>query len=399
MGWLRMRQNAEQCLANDRVASKGRVRVLQVIENLNNRAVESWLLRVFRQSVTEYPWIDWTFFSVLPELGEFDDQVRSAEGDVIHSLYEVGDKRRFLSSMREVMKRGHYDILHCHHDIMSAAYLVASAGLPFRKRIVHVHNTALSLPTPNEVKASLVREPMRQVCLRMADQIVGISQDALRSLLGDRRPDPHRHRVVHYAVDTARFTQAQLETTTVRESLGLDPSARIMLFVGRMVDYKNPFMVIEVLRHLLKSDDNFCAVFAGTGHLENEVRELARKNALEKRVRVLGFRDDVARLMAAADVLLWPSLEEPKEGLGLGIVEAQAAGLPIVMSRSVPDEAIVIQELSAVAPLADGPVAWAQSVLEVLNRPRPSRAECLARVEASSFSMQAGVSNIVALYN
>lgn len=383
---------------NDRAAGKERVRVLQVIENLNNRAVESWLLRVFRQSVREYPWINWTFFSVLPELGEFDDQVRSSGADVIHSPCEIGDKRRFLLSMREAMKRGHYDVLHCHHDIMSAAYLVASTGLPFRKRIVHVHNTALSLPTPNEVKAALVREPMRQICLRMADQIVGISEEALQSLLGDRKPDPNRHRVVHYAVDTARFWQAHLEAVTVRESLGLGPGARIILFVGRMVDYKNPCMVIEVLEYLLESDANFYAVFAGAGHLEHEVRELAGTKSLEDRVRVLGFRDDVARLMVAADVLLWPSVENPKEGLGLGIVEAQAAGLPMVMSRSVPAEAIVIQELSAVVPLSDGPAAWAESVLEVLNRPRPNRAECLAKVEASSFSMQAGVSNVVALY-
>src|SRR5258706_554493 len=277
---------------HNRAERNGRVRVLQVIENLNNRAVESWLLRVFHQSVTEYPWIDWTFFSVLPQVGEFDDQVRSAQGDVIHSPYEIGDKRRFLLSMREVMKRGHYDILHCHHDIMSAAYLAASAGLPFKKRIIHVHNTALSLPTPNEVKATLVREPMRQVCLRMSDQIVGISQEALQSLLGDRKPDPNRHRIVHYAVDTARFVQPDLAEGNVRESLGLDPDARVGLFVGRMVDYKNPCMVIEVLEHLLKNDANFCAVFAGTGHLENEVRELARKKSLTKRVRVLGFRDD-----------------------------------------------------------------------------------------------------------
>ena len=87
----------------------------------------------------------------------------------MHQL-EIGDKIRFIRSLRAVMKVGNYDILHCHHDIMSAAYLAASAGLPFRKRIVHVHNTSLSLPTQNRVKAELVREPMRQMCLRMADQ-------------------------------------------------------------------------------------------------------------------------------------------------------------------------------------------------------------------------------------
>src|SRR6185295_7789049 len=103
------------------------------------------------------------------------------------------------------MKKGCYEILHCHHDIMSAAYLAAAAGLPFRKRIVHLHNTALGLPTPNKIKSGLAREPMRQICLRMADQIVGISAEALESLIGTNRQDPKRHVVVHYAIDTERF--------------------------------------------------------------------------------------------------------------------------------------------------------------------------------------------------
>jgi glycosyltransferase involved in cell wall biosynthesis len=381
----------------------GRLRVLQVIENLNNRAVETWLLRVFRQAVSEYAWIDWSFFCVLPEPGKFDDEVRSAGGEVIHSLHEIGDKRRFLLSLREVMKRERYDILHCHHDIMSAVYLAAAAGLPFRKRIVHVHNTSLSLPTPNKVKADLVRAPMKQMCLRMADQIVGISRDALDSLVGKRVAEPGRHTVVHYAVDTARFAQGAEKTAQWRRELGrefgLAPAAKILLFVGRLVEYKNPEFLIEILKHVLKVEPDAVALFAGAGPLEATLHEVARKNTFQDRVRLLGFRDDVPQLMLASDVLIWPSLEDPKEGLGLGIIEAQAAGLPIVMSRSVPDEAVVVPQLVKVLPLAAGAGAWGDAALQLLHGAHPSRQESLRRVEASSFSMAQGVRNMMALYD
>jgi glycosyltransferase involved in cell wall biosynthesis len=113
---------------------------------------------------------------------------------------------------------------------------------------------------------------------------------------------------------------------------------------------------------------------------------------------MLGFRNDVPELMMSSDVLMWPSLESPREGLGLGIVEAQAAGLPILMSRSVPDEAIIVPELVRVLPLAAGAGKWAEGVNELLQRSRLNRHEALARVEASSFSMAAGVSNFMALY-
>ena len=379
------------------------LRVLHIVESMDQQAVETWLLRILRGAQEAYAHVHWTFFCVLEEEGRLDEAARQMGAEVIHSRYEIGDKRRFLLSLREVMKRGRYDILHCHHDIMSAAYLAASAGLPFRRRIVHVHNTSLSLPTPNKVKADLVRAPMKQMCLHMADQIVGISQDALESLVGKRGTEPARQTVVHYGVDTARFAQPTSKTAIFRRDLhrqlGLGTAARILLFVGRIVEYKNPVFLIEMLKHLVKVEPEAVAVFAGAGNLEPELRELANKNSLVDHVRLLGFRDDVPDLMLSSDVLVWPSLEEPKEGLGLGIVEAQAAGLPIVMSRSVPEEAIVVPELVKVLPLAAGAKAWAEAALAMLRGAQPNRKESLRKVEASSFSMAQGVKNMMALYD
>lgn len=377
---------------------QGRTKVLHIIESLDNRAVESWLIRVFRRSVSQHPQLDWTFFCVLPQAGEFDEDVRAAGGRVIHSQHALHNKVAFMTSLRRVMREGQYDILHCHHDIMSAAYLLASTGLPFKKRIVHLHNTELSLPTPNRLKADLVRGPMRQVCLQMADQIIGISKEALESLVGVTEQDPARHQVVHYAVDTNRFRNVAGDRGTLRRELGLSPTAKLLLFVGRMVDYKNPVFVVDVLEHLARTNSDAVAIFVGAGDQLETVREAAVQKHLEDRVRLLGFRDDVPEAMLACDLLIWPSQETPKEGLGLGIVEAQAAGLPILMSQSVPREAIVVSEVVEVLPLAAGPAVWAESVLKLLERPIPDPEECLAAVESSSFAMEAGVNSLIALY-
>lgn len=387
-----------QCLVDSPNAQRKAIRVLHIVESLDNQAIESWLLRVLSASRREYPFVNWTLFCVLVADGKLDQAAQRLGAEVIHSRYEVGDKIRFIRSLREVMKRGRYDILHCHHDIMSAAYLVASIGLPFKKRIVHSHNTSMSLPTPSRVKAELAREPMRQICLRMADQIVGISTEALQSLIGNGSVDPLHHRVVHYAVDTNRFSQASVERHEFRRKLGFSPTAKVLLFVGRMVEYKNPLFVIEILERLAQIDSDTVAVFVGSGDQENAVRELGERKDLNGRVRLLGFRDDVPELLLGSDVMIWPSLEEPMEGLGLGIIEAQAAGLPILMSRSVPEEAIVVSELVTVLPLAAGPEAWADRVSEILKQPHLDRIKSCVRVESSSFSMTAGVRNMMTLY-
>jgi glycosyltransferase involved in cell wall biosynthesis len=199
-------------------------------------------------------------------------------------------------------------------------------------------------------------------------------------------------------VDTDSFGKASTENGEARTSLGITPSAKLLLFVGRMVEYKNPTFLVSMLEHLVEVPDAV-VVFAGAGDQEPAVRNLAMQKSLEHRVKLLGFRDDVPELMTAADILVWPSWEEPMEGLGLGIVEAQAAGLPVLMSRSVPEEAIVVPELVTVLPLAAGPQAWAREASAIMNRQHPVRNESRERVEASSFSMKAGVANLMALYD
>lgn len=371
--------------------------MLQVVENLNNQAVESWLLKVLCLSQEKHPHLDWTFFCVLGWPGKMDEAARRMGAKVIHSAHEIGEKMAFLGALRQVMRQDRYDVLHCHHDIMSALPLLASAGLPFRRRIVHVHNTSIGLPTTNPLKAALVRAPFRQVCLR-ADQIVGVSQDALDAMLAGHKRRPGRDRVIHCGIETDRFRRDEARVCELRHSFGFAPNAKILLFVGRMDAYKNPNFVIEVLSHLHKKDVNCAAVFAGTGPLEEEVRELARQKHLKERMRVLGWRHDVPELMQACDLLIWPGVEEPKEGLGLGIVEAQAAGLPVLMSRNVPEEAVVVPELVKILPLSEGPQAWAEAVAALLHRAHPARHESLARVESSSFSIGQSTNNIATLY-
>lgn len=373
------------------------IRVLHVVESLDSQAAEAWLLRMLRAMRNSHPHLHWTFFTLLAHQGRNDAAARALGADVIHSAHELRENLAFLRGLRRTLRSGRFDVLHCHHDVMSAAYLLAAAGLPIRRRIVHAHNTSMHIPSSNRMKVAVLREPMRQVCLRGADRVVGVSHAALESMTGSRQPGG-RFRVVHCAIDTARFAGRDPEASRIRAGMGLEQSARVLLFVGRMVDYKNPVFVVEILARLAARHPDLVAVFAGTGPLEGAVREMARATGLEGRVRLAGFREDVADVMLASDVLAWPSVEHPREGLGLGVIEAQAAGLPVVMSRGVPDDAILVPELVDVVPLAAGPAGWSEAISRRLRSPAPDRMRAWSAVDSSSFSMKAGVANLMALY-
>lgn len=374
-------------------------KVLHIIENFNGQAIERWLFQIMRHlnDVGEKP--NWSFYATLGKAGTMDDTVKQLGGIIIYSPFPLRQRWQFLTALRKEIAAGEYDVLHCHHDVLSAVYLLASAGLPFKKRIVHVHNTSLGLPTSSPLKNYLLHEPMRQACLHWADNIVGVSGAALDAFMKGGRRKKVRDMVIHCGIDLAPFHRKPPGRAEFLQSLGLPANSKILLFVGRMIEYKNPCFVIDVLARASRLDPTICAVFAGTGPLEEVVREKAEQNSLENRVRIMGWQEDIPALMQSCDMLIWPGLEEPKEGLGLGIVEAQAAGLPVLMSLSVPEEAIVVPELVEVLSLAAGVDAWADRILAVLGRRPTNKEDALAKLEASSFSISRSSADIIALYN
>jgi len=373
-------------------------KVLHVIESFDGQATEQWLYRMLSRLNDLEQNANWSFYSVLGKSGRLDSAVKDLGGNLVYSPVSMANKLQFLKALRRSIIDGGYDILHCHHDVVSAAYLLASAGLPLKKRIVHVHNTSLGLPTPSSLKNALLREPMRQLCLGWADNIVGVSEAALDAFLKGARRKPGRDVVIHCGIDLMPFRRKPACRSDFLQSLGLPADARVLLFVGRMIEYKNPCFVIEILAHIAKQNSTVCVVFAGTGPLEADVRREALKNRLVNRVRVLGWQDDIPALMQTSDMLIWPGLEEPKEGLGLGVVEAQAAGLPVLMSRSVPADAIVVPELVSVLPLAAGALAWAEKVMTILAKETAVRYSSYTQIGESSFAMEKSAMNITELY-
>jgi glycosyltransferase EpsF len=265
-------------------------------------------------------------------------------------------------------------------------------------RVVHAHNTDPSLPTSSRAKRLMGGAVLREFAIGMADKCVGVSQPALEALLNRRRPDAQRDHVVHCAIDSDAFVDDDTRVV-IRSELAIPIDAPVLLFAGRMTEYKNPLFLIGVLEALTRLAPSAVLIFAGAGPLEARVRKAAEMSSISGNVRVLGFRSDIAALMQAADILLWPSLEHPQEGLGLGVVEGQAAGLQVIMSGAVPDEAIVVPHIVHRCSLAEGTTGWARQVAEVLAAGVVThRRTYHTEIQRSSFGLENGLRNLLALY-
>jgi glycosyltransferase involved in cell wall biosynthesis len=170
--------------------------------------------------------------------------------------------------------------------------------------------------------------------------------------------------------------------------------SRICLFVGRLdgIDpsqplwnHKNPQFALDAVHHSIANDPRIKFVIVGGGEdartsLEARVREWGLSDV----IRFVGSRLDVPQFMAAADLLLFPSSEE---GLGMVAVEAQAAGLRVLASATVPHEAVVLEELVTFRSLDEGPASWGAEVCRLLDLPRFDVARASNAVQESEFSV------------
>jgi glycosyltransferase involved in cell wall biosynthesis len=377
------------------VRSQTILRVLHFVENLDLGAVETWLLRMLGHARKQQIELDWTFYCILGQPGRMDEKARALGARVIHSPVPLVKKAEFIRALRAELRRGEYDVLHCHHDIASAVYLLAALGIPIRRRIVHVHNADEVVPTGGRLKQHLYREPMRTICLLMADRIVGISNHTLDTFLGRRARRPGRDSVHYYGVDSAPFENVSADRLAFRRQWDLNENASILLFGGRLVPEKNPVFVVEVLAELRVMDPRAVAVFAGAGSQQPAVLKRARELGIENSVRMLGWRGDLPEIMSCSDWFILPHPEHPVEGFGLAVVEAQLAGLRMLLSRGIPDDPLLPTASVRRLPLTDGPNLWAKAAVELLRQPTPSRAAAIAALKESPMDMDRALEGLL----
>lgn len=375
-----------------------KTRVIHIVESLDRGAVENWLLRMLAHARKSGISLDWTFYCQLPTCGEGDEAARALGARVIHSPVPISQTGTFMAALRNELRQGRYDVLHCHHDLMSAVYLVASTGLPIARRIVHVHNADEGLPTPSRFKAALLREPMRRICLS-ADRVVGISNHTLDTMLAGRARRAGRDLVHYYGIDPAPFAAISPDRDGFRKSLGLAEDALVLLFGGRITPEKNPVFAVDVFASLLRDQPRAALVFAGAGSLEGEVLARAQELGVAGRMRMLGWRGDLPEVMSCADWFILPRPEEPMEGFGLAVVEAQLAGLRLLLSNGVADDPILPGAAVRRLSLSDNPKLWAKAAIELWEGPKPSREATLAALRNSAMAMDFALADLTGLYH
>ena len=270
-----------------------------------------------------------------------------------------------------------YDIVHTHIDAIAAEALREARRSGIKIRIAHSHNSA-QLQSPKNLKDILHRilieiERLETRCYATA--YIGCSKAAAKWLFGNQflsKP----HFILRNGIDTNKFRFSESLRSKVRKELGID-GKKVIGHVGAFNFAKNHEFLIKVFNELHRIDIDTVLILVGEGENKSHIVDLMNSLGLSGSVLFLGNRDDVNELLMAMDVFVFPSKHE---GLPLALVEAQATGLPCVVSNNVSLEADMQINKMCFLDISKQEVEWAAKIMDYLdNDDRNNIINCIKR--------------------
>lgn len=276
-------------------------------------------------------------------------------------FYEIPPYQKlpsYIKTLRGYFKENNYQIVHSHINTLSVFPLFAAWTCRIPTRIAHNH----SVPGGNEVKRNLLKYFLRLFAKVFSTDYFACSEKAGRWMFGNKDFDNGKVTVIKNATDFDRFRPSDEQTSQLREKLGLDGKFLIG-HIGRLTFAKNHEFLLDVFKQISEKREDVALLLVGDGELHESICEGIRKRKLEKKVVMSGQVSNPEAYYRLANVLVIPSIFE---GLSLTTIESQIAGVPVVASTAVPEEAVI----------SDGVVRldlgdkneWVDTVLKMANK-------------------------------
>jgi glycosyltransferase involved in cell wall biosynthesis len=326
------------------------------------------------------------FCALTGKAGDLDPEVERLGGRVHH----VGLGPSFPARFVRLLRRGRFDAVHSHVHLSSGAILALARMARVPRRIAHFRSASDGRPDGPRRRAQ--RLLMRSLIHASATNILAVSRGAMSGAWGDGWESDPRCEVIYNGIDEARFA-ALPDRNGVRREFGIPPDSALCIHVGRMDAAKNHEFLVEAFARLAELVPKARLVLVGRGgnEIEHRVRARAAAPDLRNKVFFAGVREDVPRLLLAADVMLFPSLWE---GLPGALLEGCAAGLPVVASDIPPvrEVAPFFRTVRGV-PLSEGCLAFARIAAQTLED-RSAGPSAPPRLAGTPFALESCVARL-----
>lgn len=359
------------------------IRVLQVVTTMERAGLETMLMNYYRN--VDRTKVQFDFLRHRDGEHAYDAEIRAMGGRIytvppFHPLNTNG----YLTALDHFFREHReYRIVHAHLDCLSAPVLRAAKRYGVPTRISHSHVSKMTFDAKYPIRMFY-----RAQIPGAATDLFACSEDAGKWMFGKKD-----FTVIPNAIDCNAFAYDGHKAEGLRRENDLEGQL-VVGHVGRFDSVKNHRFLIEVFREIVNQHKDSVLLLAGVGDTMPEIKALVRERGIGDKVRFLGSCSNVPDILQMTDVFVFPSLYE---GLGISLIEAQAAGLSCYASLGcVPESAAVTGNVHFLS-LNQSPKTWADAILQNLPAPGERKSD-LQAIRNAGYDIALEADKLEALY-
>lgn len=325
------------------------IRILNITPGLNLcGGIESYCMNYYRCLDKEFH-VDFLTHEIKDK--DYKEEIEK-NGDKVFVLNKIGLKRIFknIKEIDEFFKEhNNYDIVHCHMANAAIFYFYFAKKYNIDVRILHSHQ--------NDYADKLTHK-LRNIPLVFFGKKMATVNFACSKQAGDFLFNKKDYYIINNAIDTYKYKYNSEVRKMYRQKLGIENNI-VIGHIGRFQKQKNHEFLIDIFNEICHVKDNYTLLLVGDGEDKNKIENKVNDLGLKNKVLFLGSRNDVEKILQAIDIFVLPSLYE---GLGIVNIEAQASGVPTIVSDGIPKEAQVTDLLQYI-PLSQNQSFWANKIM------------------------------------
>lgn len=348
------------------------IRILQVVTHMNRGGLETMLMNYYRHIDREQ--VQFDFLTHRPYDGDYGTEIKELGGIIFH----LPILNPFSSYYKRVLgdffdDHPEYKVIHVHQDCLSSVILKVAKQHGIMVRIAHSHIAGQDVDIKYPIKLFYQR-----FIPCYATELMACSEDAGKWMFRGAE-----FQVLNNAIDVSSYVYDEKKRQQQREKWGIQSDTKVYGHVGRFSPQKNHEFLVDIFNDIVDKEANSVLLLVGNDTEENApaIKEKVKILGLDDKVIFTGLRTDVADLLQAMDVFLFPSR---CEGLGIVAIEAQASGLPCLISENVPTECKkteLVQQLS----LTESSENWAKAAIKAAKETK--RVDTSNQIKAAGYDI------------
>lgn len=326
-----------------------KIKVLQVVGAMYPGGLENFIMNLYEHIDRDK--VDFDFAVHDRKDGDHCPRIEELEGKVYVLPRLTSHPFQNLRKLKSLVKENHYDIVIRH----TANALVVPQLLAAKKAgaltMCHSHNET----DPKRVLHYLGRLFMNRAC----DVKIACSPKAGYWMYGKKAS----FRVVNNAIDIKQFAYSSENEYAIRKEFHVE-DAHLYGHIANFIESKNHIYLLEIFKKIIENDSKAMCFCVGEGDIRPAIEAKIKELGIGEKVILTGIRKDIPKFLSAFDCLVFPSVFE---GLPVTLIEAQAAGLPMIISDTITKEVEVTEGLIFRESIDVEPQIWAKRCIELAS--------------------------------